>query len=284
MMNSNYSYREKLIPAPPKPPDITHENTMVNGVEDKASFKEMLLASNPMNFTNSLTLSENPMEEILPEEGVQEHLIELNTRGIKAITLTEEEKQRIYEPWKFSLIVKLFGKRMLHHYLKKNIQELWRPTKFFSLIDLGDDYYIIKFTKRENMEKAFTHGPWFINGHYLSITKWRPNFVANKEKLTVSVVWIRLPQLPTEFYDGKLLEKIGNAIGRLLKIDVCTSTTVRGHYARLCVELPLETPVQPYIYIGQHKQYIHCKGEKFLCKNCGRLGHIQTQCNFIHKK
>ncbi|XP_009787638.2 uncharacterized protein [Nicotiana sylvestris] len=283
-MNSNYSYREKLIPAPPKPPDITHENTMVNGVEDKASFKEMLLASNPMNFTNSLTLSENPMEEILPEEGVQEHLIELNTRGIKAITLTEEEKQRIYEPWKFSLIVKLFGKRMLHHYLKKNIQELWRPTKFFSLIDLGDDYYIIKFTKRENMEKAFTHGPWFINGHYLSITKWRPNFVANKEKLTVSVVWIRLPQLPTEFYDGKLLEKIGNAIGRLLKIDVCTSTTVRGHYARLCVELPLETLVQPYIYIGQHKQYIHCKGEKFLCKNCGRLGHIQTQCNFIHKK
>ncbi|XP_019257717.1 PREDICTED: uncharacterized protein LOC109235928 [Nicotiana attenuata] len=200
---------------------------MVNGVEDKASFKDKLLASNPINFTNSLTLSEDPMEEILPEREEQEHLIEHNSRGIKEITLTDEEKQRIYEPWKFSLIVKLFGKRILHHYLEKKIQELWRPTKNFPLIDLGDDYYIVKFTKRENMEKAFTQGPWFINGHYLSITKWRPNFVANKEKLTVSAVWIRLPQLPTEFYDGKLLEKIGNAIGRLLKIDVCTSTGQR---------------------------------------------------------
>lgn len=123
------------------------------------------------------------------------------------------------------------------------------------------------------MENAIQQGPWFINGHFLSITIWKPNFVASKERLTTSAVWIKLPQLASEFYDSKILEKIGNAIGCLLKIDVCKSTTLRGRYARLCVELPLEITVQPFLYVGHHKQYIHYEGENFLCTKCGRLGH-----------
>ncbi|XP_070005255.1 uncharacterized protein [Nicotiana sylvestris] len=170
---------------------------------------------------------------------------------------------------------------MLHHYFKKEIQDLWKPTEDFQMIDLGEDYYIIKFKNKDNMEKAIQQGPWFINGNFLSITEWKPNFVASKERLTTTAVWVRLPQLPTEFNDGKILEKIGNAIGRLLKIDVCISTTLRGRYARLCVELPLEIPVQPFLYIGQHKQHIHYEGDNFLCTNCGRLGHITKQCSFI---
>lgn len=70
------------------------------------------------------------------------------TRGIKIITLIEDDKQRIYEPWKCSIIVKLFGKRILHQFLKQ-IQELCLPTDDFSLIDLGEDYYIIKFKKKK---------------------------------------------------------------------------------------------------------------------------------------
>lgn len=89
--------------------------------------------------------------------------------------------------------------------------------------------------------------------------------------------------MPTEFYDGKILEKIGNAIGLLLKIDICTSTTLRGRYARICVEIPLEIPVQPFLYVGHHKQYIHYEGENFLCKKCDRFGHTQGQCGYIHK-
>ncbi|XP_019245220.1 PREDICTED: uncharacterized protein LOC109225082 [Nicotiana attenuata] len=197
------------------------------------------------------------------------------------ISLSLEDRQRIYEPWKFSIIIKLVGKRMLHHYLKKKIQDLWKPTEEFSLIDLGEDYYIIKFTKKENMDKAIHLGPWFINGHFLSISKWKPNFVARNEKLTSSAVWVRLPQLPTEFYDGRILAKLSNAIGRLLKIDTCTSTTLRGRYARICVEIPLEIPIQPFLFVGDHKQDILYEGEDFLCKNCDRFGHTLRQCNYI---
>lgn len=130
------------------------------------------------------------------------------------------------------------------------------------------------------MLRSLHNGLWFIFGHFLSVQKWEPNFLASEARVSQTVVWIRLPQLPTEFYNGLILKKIGNKIGRLLKIDACTSSTLRGRYARLCIEMPLEVPVIPFIFIGQHKQVILYEGENFLCKKCGRLGHAQSKCQY----
>lgn len=52
----------------------------------------------------------------------------------------------------------------------------------------------------------------------LSIKRWKSNFIPEKEKVTYSVVWVRLPQLPTEFYDSQLFKKIGNAIENYWKL------------------------------------------------------------------
>ncbi|KAH0669569.1 hypothetical protein KY285_023730 [Solanum tuberosum] len=99
--------------------------------------------------------------------------------------------------------------------------------------------------------------------------------------MTHSAVWIRLPQLPTKFYDGSLVQKIGGAIGKLLKVDACTSATLKGRYARLCVEVPMDVPVINKIQIGSHTQTITYEGEGLLCKTCGRLGHLQANCQYI---
>lgn len=90
----------------------------------------------------------------------------------------------------------------------------------------------------------------------LSCQRWEPNFVASEAKQSLTAIWLRLPNLPIEFYDGSILQKIGNSMGRLLKIDACTSATLRGRYARLCVELPMDQPVAKFIYIEDHKQQI----------------------------
>lgn len=61
----------------------------------------------------------------------------------------------------------------------------------------------------------------------------------SRVKQTLTAIWVRLPELPTEFYYEKILSKVGNKMERLLKVDACTSTTLRGSYARIYVELPL---------------------------------------------
>lgn len=87
-----------------------------------------------------------------------------------------EDKQRIYLPWRFSLIIKLQGKRILHQLLKRKIQELWKINEN-PLIDLGNDYFTVKLQKEENMNQILEKCPYFIFGHFLSVQIWQPNFI-----------------------------------------------------------------------------------------------------------
>nr|XP_016504800.1 PREDICTED: uncharacterized protein LOC107822750 [Nicotiana tabacum] len=271
---------ETTTQIPPEPPDIspktfTHTHT---AKQPPLNFKENLLANE-----EQIDLEMDPIDDIQMQDSSTATTIQPQEKlspyvgGIKAITLTDQEKEALNYPWKFSLIIKLFGKRIVHYYLKAKIQELWKPTEQFPLIDLGYDYYIVKFTQEENMRKVLQNRPWFVNGHFLSIKHWEPNFVVADAQQTISAVWVRLPQLPTEFYDESLLRKIWNSIGSLLKINACMSTTLRGRYARLCIQVPLEEPVTTRKLIGSHLQQIIYEGEGFLCKLCGRLGHTRSR-------
>lgn len=150
------------------------------------------------------------------------------------VSLSSEDLQCIYHPWKHLVIIKLLWKCVRHHYLRKKVQEQWKITENFPLIDLGADYYVVKFTKKKNLAKVMHQGLWFINENFLSVQKWESNFVASEPNPLNTAIWVRLPHLPTEFYDGVVLRKIGNIIGRLLRVDACTSATLRGRYARLC--------------------------------------------------
>ncbi|XP_070013163.1 uncharacterized protein [Nicotiana sylvestris] len=246
---------------------------------ESISFKDKLLAN---EMDNNISLDspsphQSPMDihydlenKTYPQTPPQDQKV--------SVPITIEDKQRIYYPWRHSVINKLQRKRIPHDILKKKLTDLWKPSEPFPLIDLGEDYYIVYFNKEENMTNAIQTGPWFIYGRFLSVQRWVPNFVASQATQSFTAIWIRLPQLPIEFYDRVILQKKGSTIGRLLKIDACTSAALRGRYARLCVELLLNKPVTPFIFIGSHKQYIHYKGDNLLCTNCGHLGHSIKQC------
>ncbi|XP_019227688.1 PREDICTED: uncharacterized protein LOC109208978 [Nicotiana attenuata] len=288
---------------PPKTPDIPIDCHREKQTTPSPSFKDKLLATDLIEETiqtsPEITYSTTPLfyhqneetnqtdlmlEDTLPSSVSKQISTISLTKGIKKITLTVEDRNRMYTPWKFSVIIKLLGKRIPHQYLKEKITHLWKPTEIFPLTDLGHDFFIVKFSKEENMITALHSGPWFINGYFLSTRQWEPNFVAGKAKQIHTAIWVRLPQLPTEFYDGLILKKIGNSIGKLLKIDACTSSTLRGRYARLCVELPLDQPVQQSILVGSHLQQLVYEGVNFLCKNCGYLGHTATSCTITTSK
>lgn len=173
---------------------------------DGTSFKSILVTLVPMDSPPTDVEMGNPSDTSgeetheLPSNFPTDYPLE------DSILLFDAEKERIYRLWSYSVIIKLLGKKMNHEYLKRKLATLWRPTEEIILTDLGDDYYIVKFLKEENMIVAMQKGPWFANGFFLSVKKWHPNLVASEADETVSTVWIRLPELPTEYYDHKILE------------------------------------------------------------------------------
>lgn len=116
----------------------------------------------------------------------QHHQTETTAESIKidnifrSIILRQEQKIRINHPWRFSIIIKFFGKKVSHHILKSKLQQLWNPNEHLNIIDLGWDFFVVKFEKEENMMNALHGGPWFIMENFLSIRNWEPNFVPTK--------------------------------------------------------------------------------------------------------
>lgn len=96
-------------------------------------------------------------------------------------------------------------------------------------------------------------------------------FVALEAAEEKSPIWVKQPQLPTAFYNAIILKKIGDSIGKIPKIDACTSATLRGRYASQCVEVPFNKPVKLHIKIGNYRQHIKYEGKDQLCHGCRKI-------------
>ncbi|KAF3614437.1 hypothetical protein FXO37_35945 [Capsicum annuum] len=207
-------------PTSPGPPDLMETNDPPHIADPKPTKLEMAFKAALLNEENSLNghylMGDNGKLPLMPTE----------TGAI--VLLSPEDKERIYAPWRFSVIVKLFKKRLPHIYLRNKLVELWKPTEPLTLIDLGNDFYIAKFSNPENMQKALHGVLWFVIGSFLSVRHSKPNFIPEEATQSYTTIWIRLPQLPMKFYHENILERIGNKLGTLLKIDTCTSATLRG--------------------------------------------------------
>lgn len=47
-----------------------------------------------------------------------------------------------------------------------------------------------------------------VMGHYLTVSKWRPNFVPSDNEITMTLVWLCSPTLPLELFNETTLMKL----------------------------------------------------------------------------
>ncbi|XP_075078982.1 uncharacterized protein LOC142164657 [Nicotiana tabacum] len=275
-MNPQQSQRPDQQQQRVEAPDIgSMQIDDINTISQPKTFLQTLLLDKHLS-PNPENLSNTTPAAILTDE-----LLLQADNDDNFIPITANDKSRLYEPWKHSVIIKLFGRKIAHHILRNKLINLWKPTEELPLIDLGSEFFLIKFKKEENMMTTLHGGPWFILNHFLSVRRWEPKFIASSTQLTYSALWMRLPVLPTEFYDLEILQRVGSKLGKLLKIDSCTSSTSWGRYARICIEVPLEKPLKTHVNIGHHRQIIQYEGLNLICMLCGRFGHIKQYCTSV---
>ncbi|KAL7173822.1 hypothetical protein ACSBR2_033144 [Camellia fascicularis] len=130
------------------------------------------------------------------------------------------------------------------------VRKIWDSQGDFEAIDLDSGFFFLKFQMKEDYSYVYTGGPWIVLDHYLTVWKWTPDFKPSAAKETTSALWIRFPQLPIKYYDEKVLFHISKTMGKPLKIDLNTTTSSRGKYARVCIEMDLNKPLISFFAIG----------------------------------
>ncbi|KAI9112722.1 hypothetical protein K1719_016225 [Acacia pycnantha] len=195
------------------------------------------------------------------------------------LNFTAEEYAAWYMPWMNSLIIKVLGATFPTYMIRDRINRMWRPKDPLKLIPLSNGYFIVSFSNKEDRAYAFQEGPWMIEDHYLTVQRWRPNFNPHKADIQCNIAaWVRLPDVPFEFYNVESLRRIGNMIGEMIKIDRSTSIYDKGGFARICVEIDLKKPLLPsYLVFGEERSIVY-EGLHQVCFKCGQYGHQKIAC------
>ena len=194
------------------------------------SYKKKLVGEIPGAFKQAFDFESNMEIEIESDD----EFTDLPS-GEVAVKLSGERKGKVCAPWANALIVKVFDKNVGYHFLHSKLLGMWKLIGKMDCMDLGHDFFLIKFLVKEDHSKGFRGGSWFVGGHYLSIHYWEPNFRSSTMNVSSVVVWIRLPELPIEYYEPLVLRDIVKAIRPILRIDTHMATESRGQFARLCV-------------------------------------------------
>ena len=74
--------------------------------------------------------------------------------GMVEVLLSKETKACIKAPWSNTLIVKVLGRIMGFNYLTFKVNTLWNPRTKMDCVDLGNDYFLIKFSDKEDYDKV----------------------------------------------------------------------------------------------------------------------------------
>ncbi|CAN1218809.1 hypothetical protein LINPERPRIM_LOCUS1435 [Linum perenne] len=74
------------------------------------------------------------------------------------------------------------------------------------------------------------------------------------------------------------ITRIGNCIGRTVKLDLATAEGARARYARVCVEVDLSKPLLGKYMIENRTFFVEYESLENICASCGFYGHKSGGC------
>ncbi|KAK9983145.1 hypothetical protein SO802_032670 [Lithocarpus litseifolius] len=235
------------------------------------------------SYTQAFDLTDQMDEDSESDDDYGE-ITSSSREGAVKVKLSKETKRRIRGPWAKAIIVKLVGRTVGLNYMQSKLNQIWRPEGRLDCVDLTYGFFLVRFYAKDDLEKVIKRGPWFIGDHFLSLRSWEPFFKPLSTTVSSVVVWIRLNELPIELYETEVLKEIGEAIGKVLRIDSHTAIEERGRYARLCVQIDINRPLINTILIGRFEQAVTYEGIQRLYFSCCRVGHKVESCPYTIRK
>ncbi|CAN1763200.1 hypothetical protein LINPERHAP1_LOCUS8726 [Linum perenne] len=142
---------------------------------------------------------------------------------------------------------------------------------------MANDFFLVRFSDSTDYQRAAFDGPWKIYDYYISVSRWSPAF-NEEEPIRTILTWVRLPKLPIHYFNNVAVTRIGNYIGKTVRLDLATTEGTRARYARVCVELDLTKPLLGKYIIDNRILRIEYESLENICFTCGTYGHKLDRC------
>ncbi|KAE8680042.1 hypothetical protein F3Y22_tig00111392pilonHSYRG00178 [Hibiscus syriacus] len=224
----------------------TYFNDKIAGNQGKHSYASAVMG-NSKTMVDVVSLKAMDEVEILDGECIVD-----NNGPYPVIHFADQVHDRIDYSMRRSVIVRLLGRAIGYKTLLNRIGVLWKLQGQYQLIDLENDYFLVKFEREEEI-CVLMEGPWTIFGSYLTVQPWSRTFSTLEKHPSQVIVWVRLPGLPYRYYSKAIFRRIAMVIGQVVKIDYSTN------FVSFCS-------------LGGLQQ---------ICFQCGVYGHSKENCGSV---
>jgi hypothetical protein len=119
--------------------------------------------------------------------------------------------------------------------------------KFFSL---DNRLYIFRFQDELHCEEILDTKLWHIANKPLILRKWRPDMQMLKLTLSSDAVWIKLMNLPLEYWSPNCLSSVASGVGKPLYANKITKEQKRLGFARVLVEIDVSSECPKEIFVS----------------------------------
>lgn len=189
------------------------------------------------------------------------------------------------DKWQNCVIGFFLKDKLTFMVVKKFTEKIWITFGLVSVTSIGQGMFLIRFKDKDKAFKVIKERP----RHYFLIQKWTTNLPMVINNVKKVVVWIKFYEIPLEFWTSKGLSVIASAIRRLLYANSVTKEGIRLKFARLCVEISVESSYPEFIKIKlSNGDMLKIKLEYIWklskCKKSYCFGHITDEYVLIKEK
>ena len=136
-----------------------------------------------------------------------------------------------------SLVLNKGDKPNTNKEISDKLSKQWKTAAPWKLISFGKGFFEFSFASVADMRLVWAIGTVILKPRFLCLSQWTKGLKKHTEHQTHAQVWVRLMELPQEYWLECTLLEIAGAIGTPLLIDSTTQKRIFGHYACVLVDI-----------------------------------------------
>ncbi|CAI9099770.1 OLC1v1036634C1 [Oldenlandia corymbosa var. corymbosa] len=209
----------------------------------------------------------------------EDEVIHSEKDGIGSVMFLDPIHQRMKKSMGYSIVVSPLGWTVTYGALIGRLDKIWNLKGEFKVTDQVHGHYVIRLSLEEDCNYVLLNGPWTMGAIcYLRVYPWTPKFDAKSDNLTAVAAWIRIQEIPLQYFHEAILRNVVKSIGSYIKADEITLTGTRGKYARIAIQLDLVERLKGMVGVDGASYKIEYQDLPLICFAYGMYGHKSESC------
>ncbi|CAI9263408.1 unnamed protein product [Lactuca saligna] len=200
-------------------------------------------------------------------------------------------------PYHATLYGFFVGKKLAFPTVNHFSFKMWKMYGLKDIMVNDEGFFFFKFDSKEGMMSVLEGGPWLINNVPMFVQRWRPGLVLSKPQINSVPVWVKVFNVPLEYWNSKGITLIANEIGKPIAMDKITQKMCNEHWGRptfmrFLVEMSAESDWMKELSVVSidfgtgEKVESKCRVEYAwrpdVCNHCKIYGHKDSNCGILN--